>query len=471
MLTELRRLFWPIEKSINEFLQGDLGWMRVVFLFLAGFIYMGVAILIQLFVNPQVGETWLLQVESLDFLPESVLRFLGMAFHWESLRYFLLPVFTGLIALFFGARYVQDIYNLNNYSSALKYLFASMFSVSYPFLRIENGKPVVSEDETNPLMEIGGPGLVLISPGNAVLFERLRRPSSVRGPGMHLLSRFESIKEVVNLVDQHGVIEKVSATSKDGITVTVHDIQFRYRCGQRAVGYASRSKNNPYPYSVNAIRNLVYNRAMRLKDGKQEVVPLEAAINTAIDGDILRYIRTHLLDAIIAPRDDREPEAIRQDPRTSMGQKGYADWEPGENVPEDQRIDPRSKIRRMMNSPATRRNFQNMGVELIWFDIGHFSFEDPEVEEQRIHTWSAELVGQGSLLRATGEAQRQAMQEMARAQVQSEMLVSMVHALHEAGLSGDLQGQGMYKVILLRASQVLESLSGVYDSKPYIEEI
>lgn len=469
MLNWLRRQLWPLERSINEFLQGDLGWMRAFFLFLAGFIYMAAAILIQWFVNPQAGETWLLQDERFSFVPETLLRFFGMAFSWESLRYYLLPVVTGIIALFFGARYVQDIYNLNSYSSALQYLFASLFSVFYPFLRIENGQAVVNEDETNPLLEIGGPGYVLISPGNAVLFERLRRPSNVRGQGMHRISRFESIKEIVNLTDQHGVINHVSAASKDGIVVTVHDIQFRYRCGQRASVLANRSQNNPYPYSVHAIRNLVYNRGMRFRDGHTEVTPLDAAINFAIDGDILRYIRSHLLDAIIAPRDEKEPESERDDPTESLGQKGYVDWKPAEVVPELQRTDPRSKIRRMMNSPGTRRSFQNMGIELIWFDIGHFSFEDPAVEEQRISTWSAALAGESSLLRAKGEAFGQALREMARAQVQSELLVSMVHALHEAGLTSDLDREGMYKVVLLRASQVLESLSGVYDTKPYLE--
>jgi hypothetical protein len=110
---------------------------------------------------------------------------------------------------------------------------------------------VLQDDEVNTLGVIGGPGYVFISPGNAVLFEHLQHPASVRGQGLHFISRFESIKEIVDLQDQHGYIEQTQAMSKDGIVVTVHDIHFRYRLwgGQRVAGNTGRIPENPYLYS------------------------------------------------------------------------------------------------------------------------------------------------------------------------------------------------------------------------------
>ena len=429
----LRRRLWRFERKVNEFLEGDHGLVRILFVLLAGVAFMLLAVLIKFFIDPQSGQTWLVEEDWLAFVPEPLLRFIGLVFSLASLRYLLLPFITLTLAFIAGARYIQDIYQINDYRLAMRYLFASMFGLFHPYLSIDKGQMVLNPGEVNPLAVIGGPGYLMINPGNAVLFERLNHPSSVRGQGLHFISRFESIKEIIDLTDQHGYIEKTAAMSKDGIVVTVHDIHFRYRLwgGQRAAGSTGRSPKNPYPYSIQAIRNLVYNRQVRPNVG---VVPWNVAVQGAFDGDILTFIRTNLLDTVTAP--------------------------------EGEGMDPRHEIRRILTSPNARSRFKAVGVELLWFDIGHFSFEDPAVEEQRVATWSADLAGDAEVLRAMGEAQRQAYHEMARAQVQSELLMSLVHSLHEAGLSGNLRGEPMVKLVLLKTSQVIESMSGVYEPSP-----
>jgi hypothetical protein len=44
--------------------------------------------------------------------------------------------------------------------------------------------------------------------------------------------------------------------------------------------------------------------------------------------------------------------------------------------------------------------------------------------------------------------------------------MSLVHSLHEAGLSGGLRGDPMRKLMMLKTAQVLESMSGVYEPNP-----
>ena len=437
MNTGVRRRFWRLDRKINEFLEGDLGWVRLLFVIVSAIALLIFAILIQILIHPQVGvQEWMAAPQYAN-IPDPILRVIGIIFNWKLIRFIALPGIALVIGLVIGANYIQDVYNITSYSASIRYLFASLFGFSYPSLRIENGKMILHEDEVNTLEVIGGPGYVFISPGNAVLFEHLQHPASVRGQGLHFISRFESIKEIVDLKDQHGYIEKSAAMSKDGIVVTVHDIHFRYRLwgGQRVAGNTGRIPENPYPFSIQAVRNMAYNRIMR----SGTLANWHQTVQSSFDGDILNYIRTNLLDAVTAP-EGRKPDGTVKDPRRD--------------------------IQRRLTSPEARTRFKNIGVELIWFDIGRFNFEDPEVEEQRISTWSAEWVGDAEILRSFGEAQRQAYHELARAESQAELLMSLVHSLHEAGLSGNLRGEPMRKLMMLKTAQVLESMSGVYEPNP-----
>jgi hypothetical protein len=153
----------------------------------------------------------------------------------HALRYLIIPGGAFLMALMWGARYLQDIYEMKSYSGALRYMVASLFGLSYPFLTIDQGKKQVEVDEENLLDVIGGPGYVNIRPGNVVLFEQLNNPSSVRAEGLHFISRFETVKEIANLEDQHGYIDQLRAVTKDGVVVA-RDIHYRYAAVNRKLG-------------------------------------------------------------------------------------------------------------------------------------------------------------------------------------------------------------------------------------------
>lgn len=437
----LRRQLRPLRLKIEEFLESDLGWVRILFLLVLSVLLIGLAMTLQYFLDPTSGSGWFTETAWLAFVPFPVRRFLGLLFHLSTLRFFLIPFITLAIALIAGSAYVKDIYNLKKYRLGIRYLFASLFGIAYPVLRIENGEMILNEGEINPLAVIGGPGYVLISPGNAVLFEHLRHPSSVRGEGLHFVSRFERIKEIIDLRDQHGVIERASAMSKDGLIVTVQDTHYRYRVAgvQRVSGNTGRSLDQPYPFSVQAIRNLVYNRTMR-RDG---VTPWADTIRTLVNGEILNYIRANLLDTVTAPKNKFvETDVAARD------------------------FHPRQEIRKRLMSKEFRRRLLNLGTELIWFDIGHFNFDDPAVEEQRISTWAADFVGDADTIRAFGEAQRKAFQELARAQAQAELVMSLVHSLREAGIAEEMHGEAMQKLILVKTAEVIEAMSTYYEPNP-----
>jgi len=349
---------------------------------------------------------------------------------WKRMRYFIAVFAAMSIAFFVGGRYVQDIYELTSYRKGLRYVWTSVFGhLSYPRLVITEGKMQVRPDEVNTLREIGGPGFVIIRPGNLVLFERLRSPAAVRSAGIHFISRFETIKDVVPLEEQDGVWPESVATTKDGIEVKVKDIRFRYRLypGRRYGGFTSRTWEEPYPYSPQSVKNYAYNRTI---DDKGVVNTWFNSVKFIVDNAITDYINSHTIDELTAP--------------------GKTGSEPN---------DPRGKIKKILDSVKTRNMLKTMGAELLWCDIGHFEITDKRVSAQRMETWQTLWAGKADMERAEGEARRVAYQERGRAEGQAELLKSIIRSLGELGLEEDQSQARLRSIVLMRTAQILEAMT------------
>lgn len=344
-------------------------------------------------------------------------------------RYLLAAVLALVIVLMNGARYIQDIYEMHSYRLTLHYLLSSIFAIlPYPRLRISAGQKMLLPSDVNLLDVIGGPGYVTIAPGNVVLFERLHGPAAVRSAGTHFVSRFETIKTIISLEEQHGEFEKLSALTKDGIQVEARNVRFRYRLhpGRRWTGPVGRAWTDPYPYSTRAVLNMTYGRNVR-GDG---LMPWNVAVGNAVDSAVTDYFASHTLDQLTAP-----------------GMVGG---------------DPRKEILKALFSSGTRNALRGVGAELLFCDIGQFAIKDEGIEadvrNQRVMTWQARWIGQANLMRSDAEAQRLAFQELGRAEAQAEMLMSVAGAFQDIGLEGDSR-QHMRNIILMRTAQILEALS------------
>jgi hypothetical protein len=346
---------------------------------------------------------------------------------WGYRRYFIAFLAAITIAFFVGGRYVQDIYELASYRKALRYVMISVFGLpSYPNLEIAEGKMQLRADEVNTLREIGGPGFVIIRPGNLVLFERLRSPAAVRSAGKHFISRFESIKDVVPLEEQDGVWPESSASTKDGIEVKVKDIRFRYRLypGRRYGGFTSRTWEEPYPFSPQSVKNYAYNRTI---DEKGQTNSWFNTVKFIVDNAITDYVSSHTIDELTAP-------GITGD-------------------------DPRGKIKQNIDSPRARKSLREMGAEILWCEIGHFEITDKRVSAQRLETWQMKWSGKADLERAIGEARRIEYQEQGRAEGQAEILQSIARSLEELGLKKGEALSRVRSILLIRTAQLLEAMT------------
>lgn len=341
-------------------------------------------------------------------------------------RYLIMPLSALICAFLAGAYYVQDIYGLDSYGLAALYLITSFGGIAYPKIKISEGQKKIEMGKKNRLDLIGGPGYITIRPGNVILTERLHSPTGVYSAGTFFASRFESIVITLNLDDQHGFVPSVSATTKDGITVTVRDVQFRYRVwsGQKVTNTtAGRNQSNPYPYTVQAIRNMAYNRNVSANG----LAPWHDAVKGVIVGSITEHIAKHQLDQITAPR--------------------YVEG------------DPRKEIGIQLQTPMVRDRLKDAGAQLLWCDIGHFEVENKAVLDQRIETWKAGWEGNANVMRAYGEAQRTAYQEIGHAEAQAEILMSIMHAFDDIDLAKEEKDRNIRNIILMRTAHVLEALA------------
>ena len=351
---------------------------------------------------------------------------------WKTARYLLVPL-SAFFMLFMGTiLYVRDIYHLPTVGRAFHYVFASLFGFFYSVAYVDGGK-IDDEDpdnennieDKNLIRAIGGPGFVRIQPGNAVAFRDWYGPQGIGSSGLYFLRPFEMITRVVSLEDQHGHIDEAPATTSDGIRIRLKNIDYRF-CVLRKE--KNRDTNNPYPFSTSAVETIAYSFAVS-NSGQDR---WHDVVQRAVSGELGRFISSHDLDYLTAPRKN--------------GQS------------------PRRELRMELFAAAIRDNLRRVGAELQWMDIGHFDIDELKegqelhlVDQTRTRRWTTKLIGDAKTIRSFGEAKRLAYQELARAEAQAEMIISITDALRNVSF-GSNQAETLRHIFLARTAQILESL-------------
>ena len=347
-----------------------------------------------------------------------------------AIGFFFIPVIPLAIVLIHGSLYLQDIYELGDFSKAFNYLIHALFGFEGESLKISGGKKILNEGEVNTLDRIGGPGVIKVEPGNAVILETLLAPSRILGAGEHVISRNELIKDVVNLEECHGRIAEMVVSTQDGIDVKVCDIEFRFRIDQvvKNDGHL-RTPSNPYPFSVRAVYNLAYGRSIGA-DGK--LGDWTKAVEGTVRGIISEHISSHELDALISP------SAIEKHPLEALHDKFY----------------------------QNRSKFKGAGANLLWVNVGSLSVVEEDIDEQRYNVWSARQSGSAKVMRAQGESENISSRERGRAEGQVVLLKSIAQALNDIhiGEKDDeaRTAKNLWNIVLARTAQILESMTSIY---------
>ena len=367
--------------------------------------------------------------------PEWIVILSAVIFNYHTFRYMIAPLSAIVFVMIAGALYVQDIYALPNFKSAMTYVLYSVLGLDYPTVIIDKGTKEFKQDKDTLIDKIGGPGFVVIQPGNAAMFRELRRPSEAGLVTTYFLNPFETIAQTVNLDEQQGKKEEMSAMTRDGIKVKICDIHFRYRVKQDEQNGVTvrRTLERPYPISEQTIRNMTFN----LQVQKNGLESWTAAIERSVTGTISDYVAANLIDDLTAPRTSQKNSRL--------------------------------ELRKSFFEPDMRGRLAKMGAELLWVDVGHVEIEDETVDEVRTNLWSSDWAGDAKEDRAYGDAIRQAYHELGRAEVQADLIMSIANALRDVNLTNP-SSDNIRKVLLARTAQILRTMSDSAKEKRDAEE-
>ena len=357
--------------------------------------------------------------------------------NWQYARYLMAPLGAFLFVFIGSALYVRDIYHLPRLANAFRYVTASLFGFFYPVIHVDGGRldDEDPDDETNLedkhlLRAIGGPGFVKIQPGNAVAFRDWWEPRGVAQSGLYFMRPFEMIARVVNLEDQHGHIEEAKAVTRDGIRLRLKNVDYRFcvRGPAQESHFIQRDPKIPYPFSEQAVNAIAYSFAVT--DRGQE--RWHDVVSRAMGGALGKFISEHELDYLTAPRKNGQ--------------------------------DPRRELRVELFTPGVREGLRRVGAELHWMDIGHFDIdemgenqEQHPVDQTRTRFWATRWVGDAKTVRSYGEARHMVYQELARAEAQAEMIMSITESLRDVSFGPD-RADTLRQIFLAKTAQILEAL-------------
>lgn len=415
----MKYLPWRLRYYFSLFIEADQSWafVRLITALVTVFCF----ILIGRHLESVNADDWAKAIRDffprLNFISVSLMVYPLSYFKLAVLRHWIAPVSAIAFAIVAGTLYVQDIFEFKSFRQAWRYMVAALFGYNYPSLTVRNGqKETKSEDAPNPLDQIGGPGYLDIKLGNAVLLERGAGPTQVLGAGRHFLRRFESVRDILDLREFYRKKDEVETATKDGIKIVVRNVEATFRL---STGKKQRTEIDPYPFSVQAARAAVYDRAV---NNKGELSDWANGVIGAISGRVSGWVASQRLDRLTAPTEE----------------------------------DPRAAIRKTLHAKEVRGQLKNMGAEPIWVNIGHLDTPD-EVDSQRAATWQAFWQSQDNVTRAQGEALRVAYEELGRAEGQADMLQAIASALEDT--PPDLLNERITELMLLRIARVLEAMT------------
>lgn len=292
----------------------------------------------------------------------------------------LLPIVaTMFFGLLIAALYMTDLFELDSFWIALRYLFGSMLGLGYPNLRIDKGdvELLEAENANNPLVQIGGPGAIDVHLGFAAVFESETGVPEVHGSipatsqtagglfkhSTRFIEGFTRLRDVVDLRDRHSTLDEVLAVTREGIEVYARDVQMVFRVHS---GNQERTLENPYPFDERGIRRLVYGQAVSHKGLQQWEKMLPAIVKL----EIRDFVARRRVEDFLALQPQQMLEGQNQDDH------------PNDEIPDlKPTLPPRREITESFHTETRRERLREQGLELTWVGVGAWELRDVQLQQ------------------------------------------------------------------------------------------
>jgi hypothetical protein len=328
----------------------------------------------------------------------------------ETLQY--LPIFLApfFIAIQTAARYLADIFELENVGVARAFIWEVALTGSDETIRIQQGDIAEKHRDSSNYL-IGGPGKVVVDLDSVALFEKPDGTPHIIGPtgkepgGRATLEGFERFRQAidirdhyVDLRDQDPKSQSVRGRSRDGLPISATDVRLMFSVYR---GENPRtSLQYPYPFSSEAVEKIVYRSVSRVTPEAVNPSAYEFSwINNMIGlirGKLGGFMSEYNLSVYLASTGMPEFEKAKQREQLISEQvrrlsQQVDDPAPMNEIKPPPEFTPRYKITNLFSQFADEftASARNNGVELHWIGVGTWK-TPPELDivpEKHLEAW------------------------------------------------------------------------------------
>lgn len=352
----------------------------------------------------------------LDYQIQQVVLFFV---EWGVLKRLVLAFAAYSIAHNLAGIYLGDIFE-RSATVGRGFVYQAAFGSSYSRIHVREGI-VAPEYEQSPIVQIGGPGTVVVELDTAVLVEgpygyRVIPSGKRQQRRFEVINDFERIRQCVYLGDRIDS-QTVRARTRDGIPVTAEDINYSYsvyRGGQPA------SEVVPYPFDEQAVISQVYKQsrpANNPPDGPDWKTALPRKIRSPIGRQITDFISSHTISEILANIGDPELDALSQREENIEATSRLISGTDGQGTTkilalEPGRYIPRTDITNRFNDEKFKQTAAGIGFQLGWIGVGTWHTPPSSIIQDHVQAWrlSRENIDRGEeeeLLRLEEDARHQ----------------------------------------------------------------
>ncbi len=272
-----------------------------------------------------------------------------------------LPTLAIVAGVGLAIAYMRALYNLKGNREPFWHLVHCLFGQATlkPWLMVQEAK--INRELNDPeslIVKVGGPGNLINRKDSAVVLEQAGKLTSVEGPGVSPLERFERIYDIIDLRPRRWQFA-VDGMSKEGIPVTCEaDVVFEIDRGG-----LEPTEDTPFPMDERAVFVASTSKWLREKSHPEDrqAIDWKGHVVMAQAGGTLRSILARYpLDRLIAPERQEQTQ-----------------------MPEHPRRVIRGELEKALAISAPE-----VGARILEVELGQIKVED-EVTQQWIESWRA----------------------------------------------------------------------------------
>lgn len=393
-----------------------------------------------------------------------------------SIIRFFIPIALGcLFVIHTTSTFLMDMYRILNRSNAIAFIFTAVFGLDtssfvrflfslfvplYPTEVIENGRLLQNPEVFSSIDVIGGPGRVVVHPGNVVAFQTNRMQTNVVTNTTYYLRPFERIRNIISLEDHYCEKDSLETYTRDGIQVMLKNVRFRYRV-----------KFNTYPKDMDKIKEILLQSVEddTARQGLEAIMEDVSRENlneyrSRLTSEAYRLLRTYLqekesaeqrvLERGFNPYDNVDMEALQTAARKLdypiavekfilRKVRHFINIRPLDFFTAPQRIaqppakpqpnNPNGWVRDQFRQQVLKESapiLKEFGVELLWIDVGTIEISRESIKQTRKKLWEWRLRRHYDRLRKEGESRVAAYQEIGRIKGESDVANAIIESLN-----------------------------------------